>query len=64
MSLAGYALDGEVLAGLMFAVALLLLWIGLDRRPPKPAPRPEEAPVKRDRDPRPPSPEGPRGPWG
>lgn len=65
MTFAGYIFDGQVVAGLMFGAALLLLWVGLRRRSPKPdARRRAEAPVEREGERRPPSTDGPRGPWG
>jgi hypothetical protein len=63
--LTGYAFDGQLLAGLMFGAALVLLWIGLRRRPPRPdARRRAELSVEREGDRPPPSADGPRGPWG
>ena len=65
MTFLGYSIDGEVLAGLMFAAALALLWIGLGRRPSKPAARRRgELSMEREGDRPPPSADGPRGPWG
>lgn len=65
MTFLGYTVDGEVLAGLMFAAALLLLWIGLSRRPPTPGTRRHgELTMDREGEGPPPSADGPRGPWG
>lgn len=65
MSVLGYTFDGEVLAGVMFAAALLLLWIGLSRRPPRTEPRSRgELSMEREGDGPPPSADVPRGPWG
>ena len=65
MTLFGYVIDAQVLAGLMLTAALMLLWIGLRRPAPAPeADRPVTAPVDPDADRRPPPAEAPRGPWG